>query len=130
MEIEEFKRYFLANGIKVHWGFKLLPDGFEAITLFGHVFDVIEKDDLRMFLETYRGKVMVNHERIHIMQAESFKLKYLSFYLVYLWYWIINLFKYGVKDNIAYYNIPFERETYKNEDDFDYLETHWKEYKW
>ena len=72
-EIKEFKNYFLIHGVKVHWNFKLLPKGFEAITLFGHVFDVQKKDDLKAYLGTYWGRVMVNHERIHIMQAESFK---------------------------------------------------------
>ena len=28
----------------------------------------------------------------------------------------------------AYYNIPFEREAYANEENFEYAETKWKEY--
>jgi hypothetical protein len=127
--MEESKHYFIVDGLKVHWGFKLLPKGFEAITLFGHIFDVREKEDLREFLDTYIGAIMVNHERIHTLQGSSFKLKYFTFYIVYLWYWIINLFKYGVKNNFAYYNIPFEREAYQNETDFEYAETHWKDYR-
>lgn len=129
MNIQEFKHYFLIGGVKVHWNFKLLPDGFEAITLFGHVFDIHKKEDLRSFLNTNSGKFMVNHERIHIIQAESFKLRYFTFYIVYVWYWVVNLFKYGAKNNIAYYNIPFEREAYDNECNFDYKSTRWKDYK-
>lgn len=125
--IEEYKHYFLANEIKVHWNFKLLPSGFEAITLFGHVFDVQSKEDLRAYLETYYGRVMVNHERIHMIQAKSFKLKYFTFYIIYLWYWFIGLFKWGF--NQSYYHIPFESEAYDKEQDFNYLETRWKEYK-
>ena len=130
MGIQEFKNYFLVNGIKVHWNFKLLPNGFEAITLFGHVFDVRKKDDLFDYLSNYfGGKVLVNHERIHMMQAETFKTKYLGFYIYYIWYWFIGLFKYGVKHNASYYNIPFEREAYMNEENFDYSESKWKEYR-
>lgn len=129
MEIQEFKHYFLVNGIKVHWNFKLLPKGFEAITLFGHVYDVQNKDNLLKFLHTKYGKTMINHERIHVLQANSFKTKYVGFYIYYLYYWFIGLFKYGIKNNISYYNTPFEREAYANEKDFNYSETNWKSYK-
>ena len=129
MDIIEYKRYFLCNGVKVHWNFKLLPKGFEAITLFGHVFDVREKEDLYAYLETYWGRVMVNHEYIHMLQAESFKTKYFGFYIYYLWYWFIGLFKYGIKNNASYYHIPFEKEAFDNEIHFDYKETKWKIYK-
>lgn len=129
MYIQEKKHYFIANGVKVHWDFKLLPDGFEAITLFGHVFDVRPKEELRRFLSRYAGEVMVNHEHIHMLQAESFKLGYFTFYVLYLWYWIIGLFKYGTKNNASYRNIPFEREAYANEGVTPYETTHWKEYR-
>lgn len=127
-EIEEHKHYFLVNNLKVHWNFKLLPSGFEAITLFGHIFDVRPKEELRTFLGTYTGKVMVNHERIHTLQGKSFKLGYFTFYLLYLWYWFIGLFKYGVKNNASYYHIPFEVEAYTNERDFTYPCSEWKKY--
>lgn len=122
--IQEFRHYFLVDGVKIHWNFKLLPSGFEAITLFGHVFDVRPKEQLKKYLETYAGKVMVHHEKLHMIQAESFKLKYFTFYIVYLYYY----FKCGIKMGWeqAYYNIPFEREAYANEDRFDYNITNWK----
>lgn len=128
MVIADLKRYFLADGLKVHWNFKLLPKGFEAITLFGHIYDVRSKSDLLRFLETDRGRVMVNHERIHMLQAKSFKCGYLTFYILYIWYWIKGLFKYGTKNNVAYYNIPFEREAYVCELDFNYNKSLWKDY--
>ena len=128
--MEEYKHYFLVDGVKVHWNFKLLPDGFEAITLFGHVYDVQNKEHLRKFLESYSGKVMVNHERIHILQAESFKLKYFTFYIIYLAWWIKGLFKYKFVNFDAYNMIPFEREAYSNERDFNYNKVNWKKYKW
>ena len=121
--------HILYNGIKFHWNFKLLAPGFRAITLFGHVFTRMSKSELEDYLKTYDAKVTANHERIHMMQADSFKLKYFTFYIKYLYYWVKNLFELGCKNNIAYYNIPFEREAYKNERDFDYKETHWKDYK-
>lgn len=40
------------------------------------------------------------------------------FIFFFLWYfieWTVKLFKYGVKDNKAYYNLSFEREAYINE---------------
>ena len=133
MEIIEHKNYFEAkpfydDGVKVHWNFKLLPSGFEAITLFGHVFDVRKKEDLRDFLSTKSGIEMVNHERIHILQAKSFKLTYFTFYILYIWYWFIGLFKFGVKYNASYYHIPFEVEAYTNERCLEFNESHLKDY--
>lgn len=126
--MEEKKNYFLVDRIKVHWNFKLLPKGFEAITLFGHIFDVRGKESLRNYLNTRDGKVMINHERIHMLQARSFKLRYFTFYLIYLWYWFIGLWKYSFNSDLSYYNIPFEKEAYNNERNFSYSETNWKMY--
>lgn len=128
MIMEEFKHYFLINGIRVHWNFKLLPKGFEAITLFGHVFDVRKKEDLRNLLNTAWGKEMVNHERIHMLQAQSFKLKYFTFYIVYIYYWIVRLFQHIKEPYMAYYSIPFEKEAYHNEKDFSYSKSEWRKY--
>lgn len=126
--MEEFDKYFLVDGIKVHWNFKLLPGGFEAITLFGHVFDVRPKESLRKYLDTYAGKVMVNHERIHIMQAETFKTKYFGFYIYYIWYWLVGLFKY-TNSKSSYSALPFEREAYRNQHDFSYNKSNWKDFR-
>ncbi len=130
MEIQEFKHYFMMNNVKVHWNFKLLPKDFEAITLFGHVFDTHNKEDLKAYLETYWGRVMVNHERIHMMQAKSFKLGYFSFYIIYLAWWIKGLFHNKFNNFEAYYKIPFEKEAYHYEKDFTYHEVNWKKFKW
>lgn len=129
MIIAELKNYFLVDGIKVHWNFKLLPKGFEAITLFGHVFDVRDKADLLRYLEANWGQVMVNHERIHMLQVETFKTRYFGFYILYLWYWFVGLFKWGFKNNESYYHIPFEREAYVNEWNENYSESQWKKYR-
>ena len=92
-------------GLKHHPNFFLLFPGFRAITLFGHVF-----------------------YRIHVLQAKSFKLGYFSFYCRYLYQWVKNLFKYGIKGHIAYDNISFEREAYINERNFEYNENKWRNY--
>jgi hypothetical protein len=126
--MEEFDKYFLVNGIKVHWNFKLLPSGFEAITLFGHVFDVQSKESLRKYLTTYSGKVTVNHERIHMLQAETFKSKYFGFYVYYIWYWIVGLFKYFNSNKSSYSMIPFEQEAYRNQYDFNYSKSNWRDF--
>lgn len=114
-------------GIKFHWNFKLLHRSFGAITLFGHVFIRKSKEALIKWLDTFSGRKMANHERIHTIQAESFKTKYLGFYCYYLGYWVKNLFIYGPNMD-AYRNIPFEREAYANELNFEYNETHWRDY--
>ena len=115
-------------GLKHHPNFFLLFPGFKSITLFGHVFYRMNKDALEKYLETRSGKVTSNHERIHMLQAKSFKLGYFSFYCRYLYQWIRNLFKYGLNGYTAYNNIAFEREAYKNQTNFDYNETHWRDY--
>ena len=115
-------------GIKFHSDFKLLHPNFGAITLFGHVFTRKTKAALTKWLNLPSGKKMANHERIHMIQANSFKTKYFGFYCVYLGEWVKNLFVYGANMD-AYRNISFEREAYQNENDFDYSETHWREYR-
>ena len=116
------------NGIKCHWNFKLLPSGFLAITLFGHVFFNKPKSYVERYLNTLDGKYTMNHEYIHVLQANSFKTKYLGFYLYYIWYWFIGLFKYGVKKYASYKNIPFEREAFRNATNLNYKETKWRDY--
>lgn len=118
------------RGIKFYSDFWILPKGFCAITLFGRVFSNYDIKKLNNYLETYSGRVMVNHERIHMMQANTFKTKYLGFYLFYLWYWFIGLFKYGVKRYASYRQIPFEKEAYDKENDFNCSEKDikWREY--
>ena len=117
------------NGLNYHSNFFLLPKGYLAITLFGHIFFNKDKEYVENLLESYEGRIVMNHEYIHVLQAQSFKTKYLGFYVYYLWYWFIGLFKYGTKKYASYKNIPFEREAYAHENDFWYKETNWKNYK-
>ena len=115
-------------GIKFHSNFFLLHPNFGAITLFGHVFTRKSQEELIKWLDTYSGKRMANHERIHMLQAEAFKTGYFGFYVRYIGEWVRNLFVYGFNMD-AYRNISFEREAYMNQEDFNYSETHWRDYK-
>lgn len=129
MELIEKKHYVIADGLKCHWNFWLLPKRFRAITLFGHIFFNCSKEEMIKYLNSARGKITLNHERIHTLQAESFKTKYLGFYIYYLAFWIRNLFVYGLKDITAYENIPFEREAVDKSLDFSYSKSNWFNYR-
>ena len=80
----------------------------------------------------YRGKkedvspVLHNHELIHIRQQEE--LWIVGFYLLYVYYWLKN-FLYYQHSAVAYYNIPFEIEAYKNQNDLQYLDKR-KKHAW
>jgi len=62
-----------------------------------------------------RLKKTINHEKIHIKQ--QIELLVLPFYILYFLFYFINLFKKGD----AYRNIPFEKEAYANENDYEYV---------
>lgn len=117
------------SGLHYYCNFFLLPKDFLAITLFGCIFFRLTKKEMDDYAETKHFKTTMNHERIHVLQAKSFKTRYLGFYIYYLWFWFIGLFKYGVKNNASYYQIPFEKEAFANERDFNYSQTNWKNYK-
>lgn len=62
--------------------------------------------------------VLINHEKIHLRQQTE--LLILPFYI---WYTIEYLIKWSIykNRNQAYYNLSFEREAYKNENNLEYL---------
>lgn len=64
------------------------------------------------------GKVFLNHERIHLRQQLEMGL--ILFYIWYFAEYFFRLIQY--RDHaLAYYNISFEREAYRNECDQQYL---------
>ncbi|MFD1258937.1 hypothetical protein ACFQ3S_19185 [Mucilaginibacter terrae] len=73
--------------------------------------------------------LLIRHETIHLKQAAE--LFVIPFYLLYLFNYIINRFKYPDHYR-AYYEIIFEREAYQNEGRIDYLKTRklwaWRHY--
>lgn len=81
--------------------------GFYAINLFGVVFSVQRLT-----------AVELNHERIHTAQQRE--LLFVGFYLWYVIEWFCLLLKYH-NSLKAYYNIRFEREAYRHQNDLGYL---------
>lgn len=63
-------------------------------------------------------RVLINHEAIHLRQQAE--LLIIPFYLLYLLNYLVNLCIYK-QHHKAYLNIVFEREAYKNENNFVYL---------
>ena len=90
----------------------LTPKGFRGITLFPFIILVDKKDR--------EDAVMLNHEKIHIRQ----QLELLVFPF-FIWYGAEFLFRWIQYKNkhVAYRNISFEREAYKNEKDLNYLKS-------
>lgn len=81
----------------------LIPfKGWKAITLWPFIF--VRKD-------VKFDDVDLNHEKIHL--AQQIELLIIPFYIIYLIEWIFKDYK----------NICFEKETYSNEDNLDYLKT-------
>jgi len=115
---------------------KIIPfDGFYAITIFGTIIRRIKYKDTPISMTT------MNHEGIHVCQAEDFvpeKLRkykffliigFIIFYLLYFIEWLIKLFvSIFVRCN-AYYSISFEQEAYNNQLDYDYQD-HRKRFAW
>lgn len=73
--------------------------GFAAINLFGILF--VRKDAV-ITEQTLR------HEEIHTAQMKE--LLYVGFYILYAWYWIVNLFRYRFNSYVACGSICFEIE--------------------
>jgi len=126
----------------IHYNSKLvrflLPKGYSAMMLFGHVFIISTKNDT--------DSVIVNHELIHVEQWKelmfavftilnvpfigSINIKYtiltmlLAFCAFYVWYFLEYLIRLAIKKNHdeAYMSISFEKEAYLNEGKPRYLE--------
>ena len=100
---------------------KIIPfDGFYAITIFGTIIRRIKYKDTPVSMTT------MNHEGIHVCQAEDFLpgfFGYIIFYLLYFIEWLIKLIISIFVGNNAYYSISFEQEAYLNQDNFDYQDT-------
>ena len=88
----------------------LVPKGFRGFTFFPFVFLSEEKDK--------SNDSLLNHERIHIRQ--QLELLVIPFFLWYGIEFLVRMIQYKNRRE-AYYNISFERESYVNEKDLDYL---------
>lgn len=100
---------------------------FEAITWFGAIHFGCTRDELTRKISSQSFLQTECHEHIHILQARSFRTRYFGFYITYLYYWIRNIFRYGLTKK-AYVEIPFEREAYANDQILDYPQSNWRNY--
>lgn len=84
-----------------------IKGGFYAINIFGIIFSVQELNAEEL-----------NHERIHTAQQRE--LLYVGFYVWYALEWLCLMIKYrnGIK---AYFNIRFEKEAYRHQNNLLYL---------
>ena len=99
--------------------------GFRAINLFGVIF---ARHGARI------NETTINHESIHTEQMKE--LLYIFFYIWYGIEWLIRTASYSIRflgrlirdvkrkfnPKLAYRKMYFEKEAYKYEDDFNYLE--------
>jgi len=82
----------------------------EAITIFPFI--LLRRNGLKV------DKVLLNHERIHLVQA--LELAVFPFYIMYIAEFFVRYIKYKNFDK-AYRNICFEKEAYANQDNVNYL---------
>lgn len=88
----------------------IVPRGFIGITIFPFMF---------LKYKALKGNtVLVNHEKIHLRQ--QLELLIIPFFVIYGIEFLVRLIQYK-NWNIAYRNISFEREAYKNEKDLNYI---------
>lgn len=82
-------------------------DDFLAINMFGFILAVRPLNPVEL-----------NHELIHT--AQMVELGFVVFYLWYVveWLWLLLKYRDGTK---AYFNIRFEREAYRHQNDLNYL---------
>ena len=89
----------------------MVPKGFVGITLYPFIF--LKRKDLKHDAE------LINHEKIHLKQQQELLIVF--FFLFYLIEWTVKFLKYRNKF-LAYKNLSFEREAYRNQDNLYYLE--------
>ena len=90
----------------------LIPKGFSGLSVYPFV--IVSERKYR----DNRG--FINHEKIHIRQ--QIEMLVLPFFIWYVLEYFVRLIQYKNR-NLAYRNISFEREAYKNESDLHYLKT-------
>ena len=90
----------------------IVPRGYVGITIFPFMF---------LKYKALKGNaVLIHHEKIHLRQ--QVELLIIPFFIIYVIEFLWRLVQYK-KWHLAYRNISFEREAYKNEKDLDYLKS-------
>lgn len=89
-----------------------------------------------IFVDNKKDATLLNHENIHLQQEKE--LFVIPFYILYIYYYIRNIIElnhisdWRARKYIAYKAIPFERESYANERDSNYIRRRnrmgWKKY--
>ena len=113
--MKNWKPLFIENSQIPVWLSYLAPIDIGAITL-GPI--VISRGEM--------SEEVKRHETIHYQQY--LELAFVGFIVLYLGWWALNLLK-GQGGDEAYFNIPFEKEAYCNDEDEDYLENR-KRFAW
>ncbi|OCB78090.1 hypothetical protein [Flavobacterium crassostreae] len=88
----------------------MVPKGFRGWTMYPFVFVKCKLDK--------GDAVFVNHEKIHLRQQTD--LLIIPFFVWYLFEFLFRLLQYKNAE-LAYLNLSFEREAYRNETDLNYL---------
>jgi hypothetical protein len=89
-----------------------VPKGYLGMVVFPFIF--LKNTTLK------NNKVLINHEKIHLKQ--QIELLIIPFFIVYFFEFLIRMLQYK-NWQLAYLNISFEREAYKNEKSLDYLKS-------
>jgi len=89
----------------------LIPKGYSGLTIYPFVF--------LKYKSSKRDDVLINHEKIHLKQ--QLELLVLPFYVIYMVEFLVRYVQYKTW-YLAYINISFERESYSNEANLDYLD--------
>jgi len=113
--MKHWKPLFIENSKIPVWLSYLAPIEIGAITL-GPI--VISRDEM--------SEITKRHETIHFQQF--LELAFVGFIFLYFGWWAWNLLK-GDDKQAAYFNIPFEKEAYYNDENESYLQNR-KRYSW
>jgi hypothetical protein len=113
--MKNWKPLFIENSKIPVWLSYLAPIEIGAITL-GPI--VISRNEM--------SEITKRHETIHFQQFLEFA--FVGFIILYFGYWLWNLIR-GDDKQAAYFNIPFEKEAYYNDEKENYLENR-KRYSW
>jgi hypothetical protein len=88
----------------------IVPRGYIGITIFPFMF--------LKYKALKRNPILINHEKIHLKQ--QLELLIIPFFVFYTLEFFMRLIQYR-NWNLAYRNISFEREAYRNEKDLNYI---------
>ncbi len=89
----------------------LFHQNFNAVAIWPFI--ILKSKDLK------GNEVLINHERIHLQQQKE--MLWLFFFIWYMVEFLVKLIKFK-KMMMAYRNLSFERESYANENDLNYVD--------